>query len=188
MIYAETERLILRSLEQDDLPRVAELIGDWDVARWLSVVPHPYTIEDAREFYTRMQNAVRIGAPEYFLIEQKKDGQQVGAVGLHPPRELHPTPGKLMIGYWLGKKFWGQGLMTEAIRPVIRLAFERPTTGILVADANPDNQASQNVLRKSGFDYLGIVPCRHPKSVRSPAEVTTWRLTREDFDMKKHAA
>ena len=41
MIYAETDRLYLRHLAVDDLPRLVELIGDWEVARWLRRVPHP---------------------------------------------------------------------------------------------------------------------------------------------------
>lgn len=188
MIYAETPRLILRSLEKTDLPRVAELIGDWDVARWLSVVPHPYTLQHAEEFYARMCAAMQKGTPEYFLLQRKSDGEQVGAIGLHPPREPKPSIGKLMIGYWLGKNYWGQGYMSEAIGPVIQIAFARLTTTHLVADANLDNHSSQKVLRKAGFTYLGIGPCRDPKTLRGEHDVTCWKLTREDFEQRKLSA
>lgn len=183
MIYAETPRLVLRSLERHDLPRVAELIGVWDVARWLSVVPHPYTLKHAEEFYERMQAAEEKGVPEYFLLQQK-NGEQIGAIGLHSPRE-NPTPGKLMIGYWLGKNYWGKGYMIEAIQAVLYIAFQRPNTDYLVADANVDNQSSQNVLRKAGFQYLGIAPCRDPKNLRGDQEMTCWKLTRDDYEKNR---
>jgi RimJ/RimL family protein N-acetyltransferase len=50
MIYAETKRLVLRALDRADLPRLAELIGDWDVARWLVAVPYHTRSKTPRTF------------------------------------------------------------------------------------------------------------------------------------------
>ncbi len=46
----KTARLTLRPVMPSDAPAIVEGVGDWDVAKWLAVVPHPYTAEDAREF------------------------------------------------------------------------------------------------------------------------------------------
>jgi hypothetical protein len=43
-----------------DLPRLAELIGDWEVARWLVAVPYPYQLKDAEDFYERMAASVKM--------------------------------------------------------------------------------------------------------------------------------
>ena len=179
VIHAETPRLVLRSLEESDLPRVVELMGDWDVARWLSVVPYPYGMKEAHEFYRRMAAALARGAPEYFLLHRKSDGAQLGAVGLHPPRE-NPQPGHMTIGYWLGKPYWGQGYMTEAVQPVIDFAFHRQNSDRLSADADPDNYASQNVLRKAGFACLGIGPAESVAQ-QSRGNVTRWQLLHSDY-------
>ena len=108
MIYAQTARLILRPLLRADLPRVAELIGDWEVVRWLAVVPYPYSLQDAEAFYERVEAAARAGEPQYFSM-QEKSGGPIGAVGLHLSREAEPQPGELVLGYWLGKPYWNRG-------------------------------------------------------------------------------
>jgi RimJ/RimL family protein N-acetyltransferase len=188
MIYAETHRLILRALDKSDLPRIVELIGDWDVARWLVRVPYPYHLKDAEEFYERMRDAAQKGAPEYFLLQQKTDGRQVGAVGLHPPREPLPEAGEFVIGYWLGKSYWGKGLMSEAIKAVIDLAFARAEVAVLTATADPANGASHNVLRKAGLRSLGISPCRDSTALRGGPDVMRWQLTREEYRNRKKIA
>jgi len=180
-LYAETERLIVRSLEKTDLPQIVELIGDWDVARWLSSVPYPYSLKHAEEFFERMTEAMQIGKPEYFLLEHKKDRLQMGAIGLHPPREPDPLPGEMVVGYWLGKDYWQQGLMSEALRSVITLAFQCAEVMVLTAATDLANDASQNVLRKAGFTYGGISPRQDP-SLRGTAEVTRWQLTRGAYE------
>jgi RimJ/RimL family protein N-acetyltransferase len=184
MIFAETERLVLRSLDKDDLPRIVELIGDWDVAQWLVSVPYPYSLKNAEEFYAKTANDSHGGATKYFLLQRKSDGKQVGAIGLHPPREPMPEPGELVIGYWLGKEFWGQGLMDEALRAVIALAFKRAEVAAITATADPANHASQKVLRKAGFIYQGIAPRPNGPALRGSSEVTRWQLTREDNEKK----
>jgi RimJ/RimL family protein N-acetyltransferase len=124
MIYAETKRLVLRALDRADLPCLAELIGDWEVARWLVAIPYPYRLEDGEDFYERMKATANKGVPEYFLM-QRKDGGPIGAIGVHPPREPQPQRDELVIGYWLGKNYWKQGFMCEAFRPVIDIVFAR---------------------------------------------------------------
>jgi RimJ/RimL family protein N-acetyltransferase len=185
MIHAETPRLILRSPERGDLPRIVELLGAWDVVRWLAAVPYPYTLESAEEFYARMLEALQKGAPEYFLLQRKSDGAQVGAIGLHPSREPRPQPGELVIGYWLGKPFWGQGLMSEAVKSVIDIAFARDGVAVLTSTTDPANAASQSVLRKAGLRFLGITPRCDAGALRGSLEVTRWQLTREEYEAGK---
>jgi RimJ/RimL family protein N-acetyltransferase len=181
MIYAETKRLILRDLAREDLPGLVEMIGDWDVVRWLVSVPYPYGLKDAEEFYERMRAVANKGAPEYFLLEHK-NGEPVGAIGLHAPREPRSQRGELVIGYWLGKDCWGQGLMSEAILPVIDIAFRRTDVAALTATTDPANGASQNVLRKAGLRYLGLSPSRDPAALRGSPEVMRWQMTRADYE------
>lgn len=188
MIYAETERLTLRSLEKSDLPRIVEMIGAWDVARWLTSVPYPYTLKDAEDYYAKMTLSLRQGTPEYFLLQRKSDQQPVGSIGLHAPYEPLPQPGEHVIGYWLGREYWGQGLISEALSSILLLAFARPEIKLLTATTDPANLASQNVLRKAGFASLGISPRRETTRLRGGNNVMRWELTRAAFEMKDKAA
>jgi RimJ/RimL family protein N-acetyltransferase len=86
------------------------------------------------------------------------------------------------MGYWLGQPYWSSGYMTEAIRGVLPFAFQNPDVLRVIAYTNPVNEASQNVLRKSGLRYLGITPREKPNRLRGSAEVTYWEVLREDFN------
>jgi RimJ/RimL family protein N-acetyltransferase len=178
MIYAETKRLVLRSLARADLPRLAELIGDWEVARWLVAVPYPYGLQDAEDFYVRMEAAIKSDAPEYFPLQQKGGGP-IGTIGVHPPRQLQSPPGEFVIGYWLGRNYWKQGFMSEALRPVIDIAFAR--ADVLTATTDPVNRASQNILRKAGLRCVGLFPRRDPAALRGSPIAMRWQMTREDY-------
>lgn len=177
-IFAETPRLLLRTLEKADLPRLTELIGEWDVARWLMRVPHPYALRNAEEFYEQMQPGYEKGMLEFFVMADKNDGLLMGAIGLHPPRCENPQPGEVVLGYWLGKPYWGKGYMGEAARVVVNMAFQNPSVAVLTATTDPDNYGSQNVLRKLGFNFLGIGPRTEKGALRGPDQVTRWRLDR----------
>jgi RimJ/RimL family protein N-acetyltransferase len=180
MIYAETKRLVLRSLARADLPRLAELIGDWEVARWLVAVPYPYALQDAEEFYECMEASIKAGSPEYFLLQQKGVGP-IGAIGVHPPRQPQSPPGEFVIGYWLGRNYWKQGFMSEALPPVIDIAFARADVDILTATTDPVNRASQNILRKAGLRCVGLFPRRDPAALRGSPIAMRWQMTREDY-------
>jgi 8-oxo-dGTP diphosphatase len=184
MIYAETKRLILRSLARADLARLAELIGDWDVARWLVAVPYPYRLADAEGFYERMEAAIETGVPEYFLMQHKSDGP-IGAIGVHSTREPRPQPGELVIGYWLGRNYWKQGFMSEAIRPVIDITFARADVAVLTATTDPVNSGSQSVLRKAGLRCVGLFARRDPAALRGSPIVMRWQMTRADYERER---
>jgi 8-oxo-dGTP diphosphatase len=180
MIFAETDRLILRALEKSELTRLVELLGEWDVVRWLSVVPFPYTMRDAEEFYDDVTPHNDTDEPQFFALALKRDNVLVGGVGLHAPRTSPTIKGEVEIGYWLAKEFWGQGLMSEATRAVIDIAFERCTTAAVGATTEPENMASQKVLQNAGLRNLGLIP-RTYKALRGGDQVLGWHLTREEY-------
>jgi RimJ/RimL family protein N-acetyltransferase len=84
------------------------------------------------------------------------------------------------LGYWLGKPYWGHGFMTEAVGAVLRVVFQNEETQRMVAVTDIDNTASQNVLRKIGFRYLGLIARPEP-ALRGSAQVTSWQLDRRQF-------
>ncbi len=184
MIFAETPRLVLRTLEESDLPRLTELIGDWDVIKWLILPPYPYTLKDAEEFYEKMLVTYHAGKPEYFVVANKIDNRFFGAVGLHPDKCCPSKTDQIEIGYWLGKPYWGQGFVSEAVKVVLALGFKNLNISQITSTTNPANLASQNVLRKSGFEFLGVFP-RTEKTLRGSPEMTRWKLIRENYERQK---
>lgn len=179
-VFAETERLVLRSLEESDLPRLAKLLDVWEVVRWLVVVPYPYTRQDAQDFYAEINDPHVEEMEQFFALSLKNDDKLIGGVGLHPPRAIDHDDGDLEIGYWLGVAYWGRGLITEAAKRVMEIGFSWPSTKALVSTTDPKNRASRRVLSKLGLRDLGLVPRTYP-TLRGGDEVVKWRLTREEW-------
>ena len=95
----------MRALEKSELPRLVELLDVWDVVRWLSVVPYPYTMQYAEEFYADMELAMASGEPQFYAMALKPENLFIGGIGLHPPRGSSAVEGEVEIGYWLGREY-----------------------------------------------------------------------------------
>ncbi len=114
----ETERLLLRPLVPADAPAIARLVGDFEVSRWLSVVPHPYCEADACAFIDTIA-----GAWDRAITCQ---GTLIGVVGIGDS-----------LGYWLGRPFWGRGYMSEAAAALVGAWFGAPRSGRLRPGLRP---------------------------------------------------
>ncbi len=138
----ETERLTLRPVVQEDLPVLTRRIGDFDVAKMLARVPHPFSMADARG-WLEGNCGNRTGGERAFAID---DGSGlIGVVSTGVPS------GEPDFGYWLGKDFWGRGYMTEAGRAALGWLFGTTDANTVASGALNENPASLNVLRKLGF-------------------------------------
>ena len=78
----ETHRLRMRALRDDDLTDLVALINNWEIARWVSSVPHPYTEADGREWIARVQQDHATGHARRFGIALKETDRLIGGVGL----------------------------------------------------------------------------------------------------------
>ncbi len=146
----ETERLLLRPPEERDVPAIVSLIGEYEVAKNLSTVPHPYTENHAREYIERAAGNFVRQSDFGFQIERKEDGAFIGGVG------LHLKEGTYEFGYWLGRPYWKNGYATEAARRVVEFAFYQLLAPSVWAGWYHDNPASGHVLAKIGCRPNGV--------------------------------
>lgn len=161
----ETPRLLLRPPAKGDVPALPGLIGDWEVARWLSRVPHPYTEDDARD-WLKIARRVRLfkqGLP--MQVVRREDNLTIGGAG------VSFADGE--VGYWFGRTYWGHGYATEAVQAITRFAFEEYGMRRLWAAVFPGNEASCRVLEKLGFHWGGTRPYRTREGER---DVLYYRL------------
>lgn len=141
--FIRTERLTLRPLTLADAARVAELAGDWDVARMTSRVPYPYTLIDADAWIGSITDGE-------FVRGIMRDGTLIGACGY-----VVEDSGAAEIGYWIGRSYWGQGYATEAGRAIVAHCFGAEGFKRLTCRHFTDNPASGRVIRKLGFRLIG---------------------------------
>jgi RimJ/RimL family protein N-acetyltransferase len=150
----ETARLVLRAPRPEDLPRCAELLGDYEVARMLSRVPHPYDLDLGRQHLERTaerwlswRQADELG----FQIDH--EGELIGGLAF---KKLRQTP---EIGYWLGRNYWGRGFMSEALAAALTWLFRNTDHSLVACEAMTENRASLGVAKKIGFREVGEVGC-----------------------------
>lgn len=148
-----TPRLILRSLHVTDAQPMQDYAGDFDVARMLSVVPHPYPDGEARGFIDEMIEEPTDDLPmRVFAIEF--EGSFIGTIGVTSTTLFAEDP--VGLGYWIGKPFWGRGLMTEAVRGLIGMyVFDALGRAEVRSGMYTDNLASWRIQEKLGFERIG---------------------------------
>ena len=151
----ETPRLRLRCYRENDLSRLVSLINNWEVARWLSRVPYPYTEAHGREWIASVQTEHAEGRPRRFAVALKDTDCVIGGVGLDgDPGDDSP---ETAIGYWLGQPYWGNKYGREAAAAIIEYGFHSLGVGTIRAFTDPVNAASQKVLLACGFKQVGEI-------------------------------
>jgi RimJ/RimL family protein N-acetyltransferase len=111
----ETTRLRMRSLRDDDLIDLVTLAGNWQIARWLATMPHPYTEADGREWIARVQQDHATGRPRRFAIALKESDRLIGGIGLDG--STGDESEEPALGYWLGQPRWGKDMREKPSPP-----------------------------------------------------------------------
>lgn len=145
-----TRRLLLRPLQPDDAAPLFALFNNWNVVRFLSSPPWPYTLGDARWFVSQViAHSAELNEDALAIT---RDGTFVGVIGvrLREANALQRGAGP-NIGYWIGEPFWGQGFMSETVRAFVRHIFESVGTDAIYSGAFSENAASLRVQEKAGF-------------------------------------
>ena len=142
----ETERLILRHWHEDDAEELYKYAKDPRVgpaAGW----PVHTSPENSREIIRKV-----LSKEETYAIVLKETGLPVGSIGLHS-NDLASKPDELELGYWIGVPYWGQGLVPEAAREMLRHAFEDLGLNRVWCGYYEGNTKSKRVQEKLGFVY-----------------------------------
>lgn len=143
-----TDRLVLRPLEPADAPAVTRLVNDYSVAGNLSRVPFPYRDGLALEWIAATRAQIEAGTGCHLAIT--REGALVGCVGL-TLRQNGPAE----LGYWVGRKFWRQGIAREATAALCEWGERVLGLTEVEASALTDNEGSHAVLRAIGFEPAG---------------------------------
>ena len=147
----EEQTFRLRPFRESDEQAIVASLNDWAIAQWLTRPPFPYTVDDARwwiDFVRRDHEGPR---PGHFAVADPSDDRAVGCISL----EIDDGDNGAELGYWLAKSHWGRGLTTAAAQALVAYGFGTLGLRRLFATTDPENGASQRVLRKCGFEEIG---------------------------------
>lgn len=167
-VFLKTERLILRPPAATDAAAITAGLSNFEVSRWLAVVPHPYGLADAKEWLGKVPSRPQF-EQEVFLIDLPGSGV-IGTVSIRPE-----------LGYWLAQPHWGNGYTTEAAQALLRWHFATFTTADIVrCSARIENATSRAVQRKLGFVETGLGE-GYSRILDEPYVVARTELTRAAF-------
>lgn len=145
-----TERLILRRWEESDAEDLYKYAKDPEVGPPAGWKPHE-SVDESREI---IKNA--LSGPEAYAVCLKEDGKPIGAIELmlggSSVNEIKNAD-ECELGYWLAKPFWGQGLIPEAAKEMLRHAFEDLGMNKVWCGYYDGNEKSKIVQEKLGFKY-----------------------------------
>jgi len=145
--------LYLSCVLETDKAALMEHLHSKDVYNTTLNIPHPYLEAHANSWIQkRIARAERVGKEVSFAIRDNQ-GKLIGVVSAE---SLEPgTTHRAEIGYWLARPFWGQGIMTDAVRAYVGYAFGELQLLRLTAHVLESNVGSARVLEKNGFKLEG---------------------------------
>ena len=149
----KTERLVCRQITKDDAPILHEYWSDQDVTRYFSLEPFK-TIEETMEMIALLNNMPGSDQGIRWAVTRAENSRVIGTCGFHNHKPEHF---RAEMGYELGRPYWGQGLMTEAIGAILAYGFSTSGFNRVEAFVNNGNKRSTRLLEKNGFHLDGLL-------------------------------
>lgn len=143
----------LREWIAQDAQDIVSFANNKNIAANLrNVFPYPYTLADAEAYVsTCIEHEGRGQLCRAIIV----DHRAVGSIGVFCGSDVLEKSGEL--GYWLAQPYWGQGIMTNAVRQICSTAFQKFDIIRIFAEPFAHNQGSRRVLEKAGFSLEGIM-------------------------------
>jgi len=175
-----TERLVLRQHTLDDSVVVEENFQDIDIVRGILSLSYPCPKGVGEEWLKKILAAKEAGSVIPYAITFKDNNEIIGSISVFPNKEHK----RGHIGYWLAKAHWGKGIVTEAAKKLLDMAFKHCDINRLEGTASSDNPASIRVLEKMGMKYEATL---RSFLIRfdEVKDVVQYSILREEYEEKK---
>lgn len=170
----ETEHLFLRPWQESDAQTLYEYAKDPLVGPAAGWNAHT-SVENSREIIKNV-----LSAPDTFAVVLKdRPDDTVGSVGIFST-EIEAGKGESEIGYWLGRPYWGRGLIPEAVRELLRVCFAERGEERVWCGHFEGNEKSKRVIEKCGFHFV----CRNTWRDQAGIDHANrcYAITREEWE------
>lgn len=153
-IKLETERFFLMPIARGDAEEIYQNVREYDIARWLINLPHPYPEDGAITYIQKVTELMKKGLSYELPIRLKSTGELVGVMAL---LKVDRKNRNAELGYWIAKRYWNLGFATEAGLRVMEFCFNVLNLERIYAKFIPNNKASRRVMEKLGMRYEGTM-------------------------------
>ncbi len=172
-----TDRLILRPLRMSDARDLYAYARDPLVSKHVLWTAHR-SVSDSRRFLRAGIRQYSRGFPGSFAIVLRENSRMIGTIGF---MWINSEYRSCEVGYSLSRDYWNRGLMTEALREVIRYAFDTLSLNRIECQHETDNPASGRVMEKAGMRFEGVMRQRI-RNKGAYSDVAVYAILREDLE------
>ncbi len=148
-----TERLSLRPLTSDDARSLLAIFSDTEVMRYWNTPPWT-SLQDALDFIDASNDAMAREDAITLGISLVESGALLGKCMLF---HYEPTSRRAEIGFGIGRRYWGRGVIAEAGSALLDYGFETLKLRRIEAEIDPENVASARALERLGFIREGLL-------------------------------
>lgn len=168
------ERVRLRAIEREDIPRFLRWLNDPEVTRYLTIFMPLSREEEEHWFEQQLQDRSR-----KVLAIETEDGEHIGNISLE---DIHWKDRQATLGIVIGEKErWGQGYGTDAVRTLLRFAFEELNLNRIQLSVFDFNERARRCYRRCGFQEEGVLRQAHYTEGRYH-DVIQMAILREDWE------
>lgn len=176
-ITLETERLILRRFTIDDTEAVYNnWTSDSEVSKYMRWEYHK-NINETRLKINDWLDRYNKNNFYQWAITIKGTEEPIGAIGLFVVNESDMCGD---FGYSISRKHWGQGIASEALKAVIKFAFEVVGFNRIESYHSINNPASGKVMQNAGMKFEGLARQKYKSNVRFE-DCNMYAVLKEDF-------
>jgi RimJ/RimL family protein N-acetyltransferase len=143
----------IRQWRESDAPDLASALSNKKILDNLrDGLPFPYTEKDGLDFIKAMLSAEK---NDTFPFAVTVDDKAIGSIAVFRQGNIHRLTGEL--GYYIAEEYWGNGIMTQAVRQICEYVFKNSDLIRIYAEPFAYNTASCRVLEKAGFQLEGVL-------------------------------
>ena len=181
-VELETERLILRKFRQED---AQDMFDNWandkNVTKHLSWLPHG-SVDCTKKCLEAWITGYEKDSMYQWAIVPKEYGKVIGSVSAMNVNEKDSRCG---IGYCMSKSYWNKGIMTEALKTVIKFLFYQVGFNRIQAMHHVENPASGKVMQKVGMKYEGRLKQYHVNNCGEYVDCDIYAIVKNDYIINK---
>jgi ribosomal-protein-serine acetyltransferase len=146
---------LIRPLEAEDVPELFRLVdANREYLRaWLPWLDATQREEDLQAWATAEREKAAAGRAAQFVILD--EGQIAGVIGFH---EIDRSNRQVDLGYWVAEERQGRGLVTRAVRALLRIAFDDLNLKRVGIKTATENLRSRAIPERLGFRHVGVLP------------------------------
>ncbi|MGG4398079.1 GNAT family protein [Paenibacillus thiaminolyticus] len=178
----QTERFLLRAMEERDCSDIMELYSDEEVVRYTPLEPFQ-SLQDVIREWNWHQSIFAEQSGVRWVIEDTSSAKVIGTCGFLQYEKTHR---RVELGYDLAPPYWGRGVMTEVAQRVLAFGFRDIGVNRVEAKIDPENIASERLLLRLGFQKEGVMRQQEFEKGRY-VDIAMYSLLKNEHEAHRHA-